>query len=241
MLNKKACNVRLLQYLNLGAFLLVLIINYLSATGRINNITPGEVSRKYQTLITPAPYTFSIWGIIYLLLIGFVIFQAKGILFKENSSDKLVCSIGYWFIISCIANILWIFAWHYEKLALSLIIMIVLLISLIQIYQALDIGKDPTSLKERIFVHIPFSVYLGWVTVATVINTAVFLKAANWSGLGFSEEFWFLFAVVIIAITTGRILATRKDAFFALTILWALTGIMYARLMTETVFFLLQA
>ncbi len=120
----------------------------------------------YPTLITPAGYVFSIWGIIYLLLSAFVVYQAFGSAKQKEFQKK----INWLFVLSCAANITWLFLWQFEYLGLSVILMFLLLVSLTSIYLRLGIGKSKVSKTEKLVVHLPFSVYLGWITIASIAN-----------------------------------------------------------------------
>jgi hypothetical protein len=135
---------------------------------------------------------FSIWGLIYIGLIAYAIYQ---VLPAQRDNPRLQ-SIAYIFILSCLANIAWLFLWHYEIFEFTLVAMLVLLISLIAIYLRLDIGRSEVSTGEKWAVHIPFSIYLGWITVATIANTTQLLYYLGWNGWGISPEIW---AVIILA------------------------------------------
>jgi hypothetical protein len=145
---------------------------------------------------------------------------------RDLFSDK----IGLWFLVSCLANAAWILAWHYELLLLSLILMLVLLCSLLAIYLRLRIGVTGVARSERILVHIPFSIYLGWITVATIANVSAVLTSVQWGTFGLGAEFWTV-AVLTVAILIALAMAlTRYDIFFALVVDWALLGILLKRL-----------
>jgi len=211
----------LYRWLNAAGLAAVIAVNGLAELLPINGKTTGEISAKYPVLITPAPYAFSIWPLIYLLLIGFVIYQFQ----PRAAKSKMVQNIGPWFIISCLFNALWILVWHYEKLASSIFIMLALLISLIVIYTAIRKDKQPPTPGERFFVRLPFSIYLGWICVATIVNEAVVLYAADWNGLGLSDVAWtiiLLIAASLLAIVIGfRFL----DPAFILVFIWSFIAI----------------
>jgi len=228
--------IRLLfiSILNVLGFLGVVIVNALAVTLPINNKTTGELSDQYPNLFVPAGLTFSIWGVIYILLAIFVIYGLVVAIRKDSEKASFIENIGILFFISCLANIGWIFAWHYEILPLSLILMVILLGSLITIYLRLRIGKSDATRKEKYMVHLPFSVYLGWITIATIANITALLVYLNWNAFGLGEPFWAV-AVIIVGIgITLSVLLTRNDIFYCLVVDWALLGILLKRLADST-------
>jgi hypothetical protein len=227
--------VKTLQTLNIIGFMVVIVVNTLANALPIAGKNTGEVSALYPSLFTPAGFTFSIWGVIYLLLLIFVIYQAKGLFGKANElTSKLVTQIGIWFFISCIANASWIFVWHHQMISASLLIMLVILFSLIKIYLNLEIGKSTESGSQSYLVKIPFSVYLGWISVATIANASIFLINIGWKGFGLSPEFWTVLIIAAAIAITILMLIKRKDIFFSLVILWAFFGIISKRMSIST-------
>ena len=212
----------LLKTTNLIAFVLTVLVNSLAgSTTLIGGKTTADVSNLNPTLITPAGYVFAIWGIIYILLGIFVVFQA---LPSEKGKD-VQSKIGWLFIISSLLNITWLFLWQNEILSLSVPIMFLLLASLIAIYLRLNVGKSTAPLREKLAVHLPFSVYLGWITIASIANVAAFLVSVNWDGSGITPETWAILIIIVALLITLTVVLTRKDAAYALVIAWALTGI----------------
>jgi hypothetical protein len=218
------------SFLNFIGFLAVVFVNAMAVLLPINNNTTQALSDKYPNLFVPAGITFSIWGIIYILLLMFAIYQFAIALRRSSGEKGIFEKIGILFFLSCIFNIAWIFAWHYEIVWLSLIIMALLLISLILIYVRLGTGKPGIRNSEKICVNIPFSVYLGWITIATIANTVAFLVKINWNKFGMSDQLW-----TIIVITVGVLIAfitlfSRNDIFYCFVVIWALVGILLKRL-----------
>jgi benzodiazapine receptor len=212
-----------LQGINIIAFIVTVAVNVLAgSTTLLNGVTSGEVSDMYPTLVTPAGFTFSIWGIIYVLLLVFIVYQAL----PKNRDKAFLNQISILFALSGVLNISWLFLWHYELVKYSLILMLALLATLISIYLRLDIGKVTVSLKERLAVHLPFSVYLGWISIATIANVSVALTAIGWDGLGFEPFFWAVIIIYVALLLTAAVLATRKDIAFSLVVVWALIGIL---------------
>lgn len=215
-------NPAILKYANIVAFILTVIVNSLAgSTTLIGGQDTAAVSDKYPTLVTPAGYVFAIWGIIYLLLGVFVVYSA---LPKQKSSD-FVSRIGWLFVISSILNIAWLFVWQYEILAASAVIISAFLLSLIAIYLRLNIGKGRVTLGEKLAVHLPFSVYLGWLSIATIANISATLVAYSWDGFGISPEIWAILIVAVVLVLTMLMLGIRKDIAYALVVVWALVGI----------------
>jgi hypothetical protein len=132
---------------------------------------------------------------------------------------------GWWFVLSCAANSIWLFLWHYGYFALSVFAMLTILISLIVIYQRLGIGRQSVSSGERWLVHLPFSLYLGWITVATIANITAFLDSVNWDGFGISAEIWTFIMLVVAVVVAGLMAYSREDIAYLLVLVWAFVGI----------------
>jgi hypothetical protein len=208
--------------LNLLSLAIVLVMNYLANALPIAGRTPGGVSDLFPNLFTPAGFTFSIWGVIYLLLLGFVLYQVR---FFGKPTPGFLQKTGWLFGLSCLANVCWLLAFHHLQIGLSMLIMLVLLGSLAGIYLRLDIGKAAALPPERWLVHLPFSVYLGWISVATIANAAILLTHLGWDGEPGGEQFW---TIVALTAAVGLGLAAifkRRDFAYSLVIIWALFGI----------------
>ncbi len=219
-----------LSILNLLGFLGTIVVNALANILPINNKTTGELSDLYPNLFTPAGLTFAIWGLIYVLLAIFVVYQLIPSVRRDAQKIYFTQRIGPLFFISCIANMGWIYAWHYEMVSLSLVLMLILFGSLLAIYLRLNIGKSEAPKAEKYLVHLPFSVYLGWITIATIANTTALLVNINWNAWGLGEQFWTV-AVITVGIAIAlSVLFTRKDIFYCLVVDWALLGILLKRL-----------
>lgn len=215
-------NTGALRYANIIFYVLTIIVNGIAgSTTLIGGQNTAAVSNKYPTLITPAPYVFAIWGIIYVLLGAFVVYQA---LPKQRNSG-FIEKIGWLFVVSSILNMAWIVIWQLEYLPVSVVLIIAYLISLIGIYLRLNIGKGKTPLKEKLAVHVPFSVYLGWLSIATIANITLVLVASGWDGLGIAAETWAILIVAVALVLTMLMLGIRKDLAYALVVIWALVGI----------------
>jgi hypothetical protein len=217
-----AKKMSLLNWSNIVAFVVTVVVNSLAgSTTLIGGNTTASVSNANLTLITPAGYTFAIWGVIYILLGAFVIYQAL----PEKRARPFQERIGWLFVASSALNILWLFAWQYEALTVSVALMILLLASLILIYLRLNIGRVKARVGERLAVHLPFSVYLGWITIATIADISATLVSLNWDGFGLDPEIWAVLIVLVATVIASLVAFTRRDIAYELVIVWAFLGI----------------
>ncbi|MBN2394759.1 MAG: tryptophan-rich sensory protein [Anaerolineae bacterium] len=201
--------------------LVTLIVNILANALPINGLDTGEISDRFQVYFVPAGYVFSIWGLIYIGLIAFAIFQA---LPSQRDNPRLRAT-GWWITLGGVANSTWIFLWHYEQFPLTLIAMLVLLATLIVTYLRLGISRTKVSTAETWAVRVPFSIYLGWITVATAANVTSLLDYLNWGGFGIAPEIWMGIVLVAVLVIATLMAFTRRDVAYALVLLWALAGI----------------
>ncbi|MCF7940812.1 MAG: hypothetical protein K9M84_04320 [Spirochaetia bacterium] len=203
----------------------VLAVNALANILPINGVNTGQVSDSYPNLFTPIGFTFSIWGVIYVLLIIFAVYQSYLAFHPVHPDKSAVRQIGPWFMISSAANLAWILCWHYGFIGFSLIIMLVILASLIMIYLRLSIGTLVVRNLVRYFIHIPMSIYLGWIAVATIANISALLASMDWNGFGIPESFWT--ALVITAAVVLALISMKRyhDIYYAAVASWALIGI----------------
>ncbi|MEJ2242357.1 MAG: tryptophan-rich sensory protein [Candidatus Bathyarchaeota archaeon] len=216
----------LLKFSNILAFALTILVNALAgSTTLIGGQVTADVSDANFTLITPAGYVFSIWGVIYVLLGIFVIFQALPSQQEKDFHNK----IGWLFVLSSVLNIVWLFLWQYEYLLFSVVLMFMLLATLIAIYLRLDIGKSSVDLREKIAVHLPFSTYLGWITIASIANVATTLVSINWDSFGLDPEIWALLIIIVALLLSLIVVITRRDVAYGLVIIWAFIGISVAQ------------
>jgi hypothetical protein len=229
-------SLQILQVGNLTAVILTIIINSLANILPIGGKYTGELSDNIQNLFVPAGITFAIWGVIYVLTIMFAVYLAKDLFKKQKTTRPFLEKISIFFILACLGNIIWIFLWHYEQIVLSLLAMILLLASLLAIYLRLNIGIEKVSLKEKIFIHVPISVYLGWITVATIANVTAVLVTVGWDGFGISEQIWTMLVIIVAAIITILIILKRKDYAYSGVIIWALIGIYLKRIADDPVY-----
>ena len=219
-------NSNLLRIANPIAFIATIIVNGLAgSTTLLGGQDTAAISDANFTLITPAGYVFAIWGIIYTLLGMFVIYQAL----PSQKGKEYQTKIGWLFVLSNLINIIWLFLWQYEQLILSVPLMFMLLATLIMIYQRLDIGKSKPELKEKIAIQLPFSTYLGWITIASIANVATTLVSIEWDSFGISTEIWASTIIIIALLVASIVIVTRKDIAYTLVIAWAFVGISVAQ------------
>jgi len=212
-----------LRVFNLLFFIAMIVVNALGELLPLGIGSTGAISAKYPNLFTPAPLTFSIWGLIYLLLAAFIIYQLNmgG---NSTTSTQLVAAIGGWFIFSCIMNIGWMISWHYDVIWLSLIFIICLLLSLLTISSSFcDLVSPNIITKVSCF---GFNVYLGWICAATIANISVLMVKIGWNRFGFPEQLWTMVALIVGAILAVLFIVTRNNYAAAFAIIWAYCGIL---------------
>jgi translocator protein len=210
---------------NMVALLAVLVVNGLANVVPIGGRTTGEVSARFPTLVTPAGYAFGIWAAIYLGLVVFVLFQART---SEHHNPRLHAAEP-WFVLSCALNVSWLLAWHHLRVTESLVLMLGLLGSLVMVYRRLGTGRVPVARAEHLAVRWPFSLYLGWITVATAANVAIALRAAGWGGWGIPFPIWALGVLAVLGGVGLAVLLDRRDPVFPLVLVWAAVAIAVAQ------------
>ena len=215
---------RPLQIANIIAFATMLFVNILASLGAIEGTTIGEISDSLKNLFTPADYAFSIWGFIYLLLLGFIIYQSRS-LFTKVRDDQFIFDTGWWFVLSCFANIMWIILWIYGFLEFSIIAIFVLLFSLLKIVlkNRMELWDAPISVI--VFLWWPFVFYSGWITVASIANIASYLTSTSWNAWGYSEVSWAVTMIIIAGILNLVVTWRRNMREFAIMGAWGLIAI----------------
>ena len=198
---------------NIVALVIVIVVNALANVLRFGGQTTGAVSDKYDSMFTPAPFTFSVWSLIYLGLALFVVFQSM----PSQRQNMALAGISNWFKIGCAANALWMFVWHLEWIMVALLLMIVLLVSLVAIYRRID--------DQGWQVRWPFSLYLGWISVATIANVSAMQSALAWNNLGMTEISWTLLKLAIAGAVTAVVVLRKSDIVYGLVVAWAAYGI----------------
>ncbi len=201
-------------------FLIVtLIFNALGALGVINGLSQKEISDMYVTLITPSPSTFSIWSVIYsLLIISLVVMIVKkDDLYYQKAIDEL--SVLY--RISCILNIAWIVTFSLVQIELSVLFIFGLVVVLSLIGQKLLKIQE----KRRWLLPITFGLYTGWLFIATVVNIASALVKLEWKGVGIANEIWAIVTLIVAVFLIFLVLLKNQNVAFPLPVAWAYFGI----------------
>lgn len=218
---------RILSVVNALALAITITINYLSNTGLFNNNTMKTVSDKYHNLFTPAGYAFSIWGLIYLGLLGFVIYSLVQAFGKKESLDdeNEILKTGWLFALSCVLNIAWVYSWLNDLIGLSVIVMVLLLATLMGIVIRLRMELDYHPLKKYVFIFWPFAIYAGWVSVALVADVAAWLTKIGWGQFGISSVSWAVIMLVVASLSNLLMIWTRNLREFAFAGIWAFVAI----------------
>jgi hypothetical protein len=201
--------------------LATIIINVLADVLPINGLNTGAISDAFHVYFVPAGYVFSIWGIIYIGLIAYAVFQA---LPSQKENPRLQAT-GWWVVLGGLANSVWIFLWHYQQFVGTLGAMLILLATLIAIYLRMGINQFKVSTGETWAVRVPFSIYLGWITVATIANFTDVLDYIGWNRFGISAAVWMIIILAAVVVISGLMNFLRRDVAFAVVLLWALAGI----------------
>lgn len=216
----KTITTKAKSVINLLVFLITLIVNYLAASGFINGMSQKVVSNKYNTLITPAGFTFSIWGIIYFLIGLSLVYML--IKYKETKIKNLIAILTPIFLFNLLFNILWNISFSYEKIGFSAIFICLMLINLILTNKKL---YDNMKEIEYRFTSVAFGIYAGWLTIASFVNMLAFLRSINWDGFGISQTIWSPIILLITIIVSILINIKLNNAVYFLPIAWAIFGI----------------
>ena len=203
------------------SIVLMIVVNVLANALPLNGQNTGAISDRFDVYFTPAGYVFSICGLIYIGLIAYAVYQAL----PAQRENPRLRRIGWLVVIGSLANTVWIFLWHYEVFPLTIIAMLLLLVTLIITYVTLGVNRIKVSTAERFAVHVPFSIYLGWITVATVANAAALLDYIKWNAWGISEVMWMWIILAAVLVIAGAMNFIRRDIAYTLVILWAVAGI----------------
>ena len=209
------------QLANALSVLIALTVNILASVLPLNGQNTGEISDRFQVYFVPAGYVFAIWGIIYIGWIAFSIYQFRA---GQKESPRLR-SLGYLFALSGIFNAAWLFTWHYNFFGLGVLVMLTLLGLLIVSYLKLNVGRTPVSAAEKWSVDVPFSVYLGWISVATVANVTEYLYFINWTGFGIAPQAWAVIMLMIASVLALAMTVTRRDSGYVFVLVWSFAGI----------------
>ena len=225
------------QVANVVAVIVALIVNTLATALPLNGVPTYRVSDSYPNLFTPPGYVFSIWSVIYALAIIFMIYQAR----PSQRKEAYLTQISFVYLLSAVANTSWLFVFHYsygvpELFVFSLVPMAMLLFCLLAIYKRLGIGIKDVPRNQKLAVHLPISVYLGWISLAIVANIASALNVLIPGIPMATQELWTSLVVVIALVITTFMVWTRRDFAFGLVIIWASIGIALNRIAIPLIF-----
>lgn len=212
-----------LRWSNLLSVVVMVGVNMLANIIPFNGITTAEVSALYPVLFTPAGYVFAIWGLIYLALIGFSIYQLS----PQRLPDDFLKTISPAFICANLANSAWIVAWHYQIIAATVPLMAVLLFCQLWIYLKIVPFRQTFSARQSLFIVFPFSLYLGWISVATIANVSVWLFTLGWNGFGLSSVVWTMIMLTVGTLLGVLMLLRKQDMVYTLVLIWAFAGIQF--------------
>ena len=213
--------VSTLKIFNIAAFVVTLVVNYLSNALPINGQNAGQISNKYYNEFAPAGSTFAIWGVIYLLLIGVMIWQYVN---ANEAKNKAISQFSPYFIANCLLNAAWLFSWHYEIFPLSIVLMIGILYTLIQLNR-IESKELPRDLPTKWLLQSGFGIYLGWICIATIANITTFLVSVNFNKFGLTDTFWTGTVIGIGSITAAMLVVRYKNIYIGFAVIWALIGI----------------
>lgn len=206
---------------NIVAYAVMILFNVLSNALPINDQTMPEISAKYPSLFTPAGFTFSIWGVIYLALLAFLVWQAL----PAQRSNARIAAISRYFKLNCLMNALWIVVWHYDLIIISLLVMLAILATLVLIYRTLIETIADAPWAEHFTLYLPFSLYTGWITVATIANASVVQTAYGLDEAGLGAVQWTLLKLAVAGALGATMILRLRDAPYALVIAWGAYGI----------------
>jgi len=209
------------QTANLLSVLLALIVNILATTLPLNNQTTAQISDRFKVFFVPAGYVFAIWGIVYIGWIAFTVYQ----FLPAHKESPRLRGLGYLFALSGIFNAAWLFCWQYDHFTLSVLVMLILLGLLIACYLNLNIGRTSVSNAEKWCVDIPLSVYLGWISVATIANISDWLYFVHWNGFGIDPQAWAVIMLIVASLVGLMMALMRRDSGYLFVFVWAFAGI----------------
>lgn len=215
-------NVKIIRQVLLPlALALTIAANFGIDAVRLNGVTTAQVSDGFPNLFVPAGYVFAVWGVIYLALIAYGIYQSL----PGQFANPRLQAIAPLVLLSCVANVLWLVFFHYAQFGLAMIMIASLLLCLIGCYVRLGTGQIPVNTSETWFARVPFSIYLAWTSVATIANTTQLLVFLKWNGFGLPAEFWTVLMIAVATLLGVIAFIKRRDAAFLLVLAWAFSGI----------------
>jgi len=213
--------ITLRQIMVLLTTILTITVNGLANALPINGMNTGEISDNFNVYFVPAGYVFVIWGVIYIGMILFAIYQASP---KQAENPRLM-RIGWWVVLGNFANAAWIFFWHYQLFGWTLVFMLILLVTLLLTYEGLRQDNADATRTEFWLASVPYSIYLGWISVAAIANVTDVLDFYKWGRFGISSEIWMVIILAVVAALAWLISIRRQDIAYLAVLLWAIYGI----------------
>ena len=214
-------NNMLRQFFVIFTTIFTLVMNGAANAIPLNGRGTGEISDSFNVFFVPAGYVFSIWGLIYIGLVAYTIYHSL----PSQKNNPLLVKTGWLVALSSIANGAWIYFWHFGFYSITLLVMLALLVCLLAIYMTLNIGKTTFTIREKWLVSVPFSLYLGWITVATIANATALFSYMGWGGWGIGQLSWTLIMLAAGVVISGLMSFTRSDIAYSLVLVWAFIGI----------------
>ncbi|MGC4035501.1 MAG: hypothetical protein QM764_06030 [Chitinophagaceae bacterium] len=229
--------IRILSVINLLALLVHIFFSYATQFKLVNTKDVGQISDQYVSLFTPAGFTFAIWGFIYVSLLGFCMFHIFLAFSRVPAyqSNQDISRIGGLFMFNNLAAAAWLLAWTHNRIGFSLGLIWFQLITLIAIHSLINIHNPRRQSASKVFTQFPLSIYLGWISIATIANTAVYLTSANWDGFGYSAIIWTRIMIGAAVLITLLVVLLWYNVFFGLVVIWALYGIIRKLQMTNAI------
>jgi hypothetical protein len=209
------------RVLNLAAFVPLIIGNALAGAGALSGESIGVVANRWQTLILPANWTFGIWSLIYLGLAAFVVYQAL----PREGARQVAGRIGPLWLVTIVLNLAWITTFSFSQFGSALVVMVALFTALVVVFMRLDIGVTPVGWDERVLVQAPFCLYLGWIAVALIVNTAQYLSYLGWDGRPLGPVVWAVIMMVAATAVAALFNLLRGEWIISLVVTWALVGV----------------
>ena len=224
-------NDTLRQILVISGLGMVLTVNALGNALPINGLRTADVTEGLEVLFSPAAYVFAVWGAIYSFQAAYIVYQAL----PAQKTNPLHRRIAPWYLLISVANTIWIFLWHYQQFALSNIAMVTLLVGLINIYLITRVGGGKPDGAQRWLIRVPFSLYMAWITVATVVNATQTLNWLEWGRFGLSDLTWALTMLLVATLITSLVAWRFRDVAYTCVIVWAFIGIAVRQIETSPV------
>jgi len=213
--------ISLKQFTTILATIVTITVNALASLLPLNGQNTGEISDQFDIIFVPSGYVFVIWGIIYLGLLSYTIYQAQ----PSQRENAVLNKVAPFYWLSSIANSIWIFLWHYEIFLFTWIAMLILLGSLVALYIRISETRASMNRGQKGVILLPFSIYLGWISVATIANITQVLYFIDWSGWGLSPQTWAVIMLVVTTLLGILMLLKERNIAYSLVLIWAIIGI----------------